>query len=171
MGHDSITLHLHHGRKFMKGRKLKHDGGSYRSIKLVDTDRLSYFEAKGIAREFTKQSHLKNPTAVQHVECDWEHPRPESPLPWHDLVGGDLASSNDNSDYHPDGENDDDDSDNNGVGKEVVTVGRGFKLQNEYKDSEAETKTPGESDEEDNMFLRRKKRTPRVDDNIDVSRN
>ena len=35
-------------------------------------------------------------------------------------MGGDLGSSDDDSDYHSDG-NDDDHSENNGVGKEVVT--------------------------------------------------
>ena len=60
MGDDSITLHLHHGRKFVKGGKLKHDGGSYRSIKFVDMDRLSYLEVRGIAREEIRHDGLLN---------------------------------------------------------------------------------------------------------------
>ncbi|KAJ8428082.1 hypothetical protein Cgig2_006805 [Carnegiea gigantea] len=51
MGDDSIILHLHHGGKFVKERKLKYEGGSYRIIEPVDVDRLSYFELKGIAYE------------------------------------------------------------------------------------------------------------------------
>jgi len=51
LGGDSIILHLHHGGKFVKERKLKYEGGSYRIIEHVDVDRLSYFELKGIACE------------------------------------------------------------------------------------------------------------------------
>jgi len=49
-------------------------------------------------------------------------------------------------------------------------VGGGTERQSEYEDSEAKMETSDESDEEDNMFLRRKKRAPRVDDNIDFKK-
>ena len=49
-------------------------------------------------------------------------------------------------------------------------VGGGTEFQSEYEDSEAKMETPGESDEEDNMLLRRKKRAPRVDENTDFKK-
>ena len=51
MGNDSIIFHLRHGGKFVKGRKAKYEGCSYRSIEPVVVNILSYFEVKGIAHE------------------------------------------------------------------------------------------------------------------------
>ena len=51
MGDDSIILHLHRCGKFVKERKLKYEEGSCRIIELIDVDRLSFFELKGIACE------------------------------------------------------------------------------------------------------------------------
>ena len=51
MGDDNINIHLYHGGKFVKGRRLKYEGDSCRSTGPDDVDKLSYFEMKGIALE------------------------------------------------------------------------------------------------------------------------
>jgi len=65
------------------------------------------------------RSEIAKETA-QYVDYDSEDRRPGSPLTWNDLEGGDVGSSVDDSNYHPNGENDDD-SDSNSVGEEVIT--------------------------------------------------
>ncbi|KAJ8436261.1 hypothetical protein Cgig2_011533 [Carnegiea gigantea] len=256
MGDDSIILHLHHGGKFAKERKLNYEGGSCRIIEPVNVNRLSFFELKGITCEKISYAGLldffyvipgcsmesglrrlfieeesvemvKYCMGKKQIHVYTVHgvdPRLESPLPWNNLVGGDAGSSDDDSDYHPYGEDDHDsdnnwvvnevatdDIDDNGAGEEAATcdgddteikdvetsddewqmtkeqvgefrkqnskisetkstaveneniideaVGGGTELQSEYEDSEVEMETPGESDEEDNMFLRRKEST------------
>ena len=51
MEKDELTLHLHHGARFVKGRKLKYEGGDLRSIYLFDMDKCSYWEWKGLAKD------------------------------------------------------------------------------------------------------------------------
>ncbi|KAJ8443051.1 hypothetical protein Cgig2_004256 [Carnegiea gigantea] len=147
MGDDRIFLHLHHGGKFVKGRKLKYEGGSCKIIEPIDVDRLSYFEKSNSQNSEIKTPPINNSNAqsptikrpatvtqsenlrtrsqttkvtAQDVDYDWEDPRPESPLTWNNLVGGHVGSLDDDSDEHLDGE-EDDDSDSNWVHEGVVT--------------------------------------------------
>ncbi|KAJ8428804.1 hypothetical protein Cgig2_012254 [Carnegiea gigantea] len=136
MGDDSIILHLYHGGKFVKERKLKYEGGSCRIIEPIDVDRSSYFELKGTACEEIGYAGLLDfPYVIpscsmesglgrlftdeESVEMLKHYLRLESPLTWNDIVDRDVGSSDDDSDYHPNGE-DDDDSESNWVGEEAV---------------------------------------------------
>ena len=42
----STFLHLHHGGKFVKQKKLKHEDGTYRTIYPIEIDKLSFCELK-----------------------------------------------------------------------------------------------------------------------------
>jgi len=51
---------------------------------------------------------LAKPLSYTHVyEYNWEDPKLDSPIPWHELVGGvSHSSSEDESDYDPESKRD-----------------------------------------------------------------
>jgi len=52
----------------------------------------------------------------------------------------------------------------------MLDIGGIFEAHGEYKNSKEEIDTPMESDDEDNIVLKRKKRPPKLDDKTDFKK-